>query len=480
MGETTGLYFFSGMMISRRLLGGLGLAGVLLASCSQPEAETQAKSAWVAKVGEAAISADDFKANYEFGYAHLRSGPDGREKYLEGILAEQLIAQSGYAARFDTLPEIVERERRLREELLVETVFQREVIDPIEITDAEVEEAFRRSLVSFDLRAVPVPSFEQALDLRTRIQTEGFAQAMGLTSEDPRESEAFLQKDMTWLDVEPEFMQSIEGLEMGSVSRPIAHRGAWYLVEVVDIRRKGYSEEEIQIGFEKARQRLKLQAMGPAASEYVARMMEPLAVSVCGPAFRAMRDQLAALFATDRPAGNLWSAVQAGSDEASQKLLAMANDTLVRRADGIWTVGDFLERWAYTRYPLRTASPAEIDASMNDAVALTLRDAALMDVAGSKGIRLTESHEHEIGLWRDKWVYRAWVQQTLGLDRSTQIPPDLMARLQDSLQAMRTRYPVEIRQDVLDTLSLTDSHITLMVYKNSNGRMAYPILDPVW
>lgn len=467
------------MAISTRKARAYGIALMLAGSCTSPSAPPEAP--WVAKVGDATLSIDDFRLSYEFGYAHLRSGPDGRRKYLDGMVAEQLLAQSGYAVRLDTLPEIVERERRLREELLVETVFQREVIDPIEITNAQVEEAFRRSLVSFDLRAVPVPTLEQALGLRSRIAAEGFASALGIAADDPDATEAFLQRDMTWLDVEPAFMRAIEGLEVGTVSQPLAHRGAWYVVQVVDIRRKGYSEDEIQIGFEKARQRLKLQAIGPAASEYVGRLMEPLAVSVRGPAFRAMRDQMAALFRDQpRPVGNLLQTVQADTGEAAEKLRAMLDDTLVRRADGVWKVRDFLERWAYTRHPLRLASPSEVDASMNDAMALTLRDAALMEVAHKKGFGLTHAQEHEVTLWRDKWVYRAWVQQTLGLDRSTQIPPDLMARLEDSLQAMRSRYPVEIRQQVLDTLSLTDSHITLMVYKNSNGRMAHPILDPVW
>lgn len=450
---------------------------IFLVSCQK--SATESNDIWVAKIGDEIITASDFELDYEMGYAHMRTGTDPRMMYLESMVKERLTALAGYEIRLDTLADIRERERRLREELLVETVFKHEVIDPIQISDDEVRDAFMKSRVEFDLRAVPFSSPEEAMTARFRIMNLGFSGAFGLESEVP-ETHAFLHQKMGWLDVDPAFLAAVEKLPLKELSMPIPHDGQWFLIQVEDIRRKAYTEYEIGIGFDKARHKLKELQMPARASVFVSGLMNDREIHVTGTVFRRMRDHIKTLFEENRPQGNLLTFVQTDAHPATLPLREMLGDTLVHSQDGGWTVADFFERWAYTRYAPFTGTDAELDGTMNDAVALTLRDEAMMDLARKKNYVLSPEHEHEVELWRSKWVYREWVKRNIANTEEMRIDPAGIAILGDSLLALQQRYPVTYNRAVLDTMNLVDSHVTMMIYKNSNGRMAYPILDPVW
>ena len=84
--------------------------------------EIAPESGIVAHVGEHAITAREFKLNYEFGFAHLKNSPDKKFSYLGYMINETLLSIEGYRLGLDKTERVQRLEQTLLEELLVEEV----------------------------------------------------------------------------------------------------------------------------------------------------------------------------------------------------------------------------------------------------------------------------------------------------------------------------------------------------------------------
>ena len=78
----------------------------------------------VAHVGDYAITARDFRLNYEFGFAQLKNSPNKKASYLEYMINETLLSIEGYRLGLDKTDRVQKLEKALLENLLVEELFR--------------------------------------------------------------------------------------------------------------------------------------------------------------------------------------------------------------------------------------------------------------------------------------------------------------------------------------------------------------------
>ena len=143
---------------------------ILLAGCN----ESAHVEAPLARIGDSVITADEFRLNYEFGHAALRQGPEGRRNLLHHMIAERILALEAEKAQLDTLPMVRNAVETMREEILVERVFDHFVLDQIQISDEEIRNEINRRAVRFAFRFLPAAGETDALGMRQAVLESGW------------------------------------------------------------------------------------------------------------------------------------------------------------------------------------------------------------------------------------------------------------------------------------------------------------------
>lgn len=453
--------------------------GLLLAGCKSSTDEKHdpppGSGPIVALVDGEPIYARDFVLNYEFGFPHLRRGEDPAETYLRRVVDEKLLAIEGYRRGMDGDPDVQRKIDNLREELLVEQVFERYVNEDVSVTDEDILAAMQRDRVSFKVRYIPAPTLERAHALRVHAVRNGFDRALEdfITSQPdmPIRPEDLESPYVGWRDINPTLMAAIEDVPVGGISQPILHNGSYLLVQVVDVRGEPVgpaTNVEERSRYEQALYQRKTRAR---AREFIGSMMKPLDVRVKPGPFVTLRNSLWRWHKDDPPEENLLRALEGRDAPYADSLRAILDEVLITTNEGDWTVRRFLQEYPIERYPLRHNKTEDFESDVYDAVGLTLRDHSFTRRAEEEGLDEAPEYAHQLGLWSDKWVFRAFVEQ---INRAG-------GSVSDTLRALRTRYPIEIRREVLDTLSLSapqGAGVTLL--KGHTLRPAFPVADATW
>ena len=437
-------------------------------------APAEERSPVVAVVGDSAIYADDFRLNYELGFPHLRRGDDPREAYLQRLIDEKLLAMEGYRRNLHDSPDVQRQVQILREELLVEQVFERYVNDSVEVTDAEIREAMEKDRVSFKIRYLPFPTHGAAQAGRARAMQIGFSAAMtefaDASRDVPLRPEDLESPYVTWRDISPTLMHAIEHLPIGEISDPVLYHGSYLLLQVLDMRREPMTPVADPLERSRYEQVVFQRKARGRAREFIGSMMKPLDVRLKPRAYATLRDGLWRWHKDDPPEQNLLRALEGIEADYADSIRSVFDEVLITSKEGEWTVREFLAAFPIERYPLRHQRTADFESDLYDAVGLTLRDRAFVRRAEEEGLGDDPAVRHELALWSDKWVYRA-MRAEIAQDGGS---------LDEVLGELRDRYDVEIRRDVLDTLDLSDpSSAGMTLLKGHTMRPAFPVVDAV-
>lgn len=496
---------------------------LLAAGCGGSE-PTQSGETAVATVGDAKITARAFALSYGLGFAHLKRGDDPRGTYLQHMIDEALLAAEGYRLGLDAAPDVRRRVESLREELLVEQVFAREVNEQITVTDAEIREAMQRDAVRFRLRYLPAPTLDAARRLQAEVRSAGFDAALDrrLADEAGRgwRREDFESPFLSRHEVDPALLDAVAALPVGEVSDPVAYRGSYLVLQVEEVRRDPVATAPGSEERARYEQLLFQQKAKHMARRFIGETMGPLDVRIKAGPYRALRQHLRAWYRDAPPAGNLLDALAGAEGSHADSLRALLPRILFTTRTGDWTVEAFLRAYPVERYPLSTQSEPAFERDLYDAVGLTLRDRHFVRLAEAEELDEAPAVREELARWRDKWVYRALVARiadTLAVTdadarayferhqaryRSTpdgavpsfdavaaRVHADAEeARLREvvarRLDALRQQIPVVVYREVLDTLSVADpsgpAAPDVVVFEGHTGRMAFPVVDPTW
>lgn len=491
-----------------------------LASCR----EKQNKDQVLARIGDKIITVEEFRLNYAFGHGHLRRGEDPRRVYLNLMILEKALALEAEKANLDTAQAVIHAMYTLREELLIERVFEEKVLVNIDVTDDEIRAEINRAAVRFRFRFLPAHTEAEAHDVREKIREKGFARVWREDREAFAEidiAEGELTSPLLGADeIDPTVLEVLKDLAIHTPSEPVQYNGHWYVFEVIDIQRTPLSEADYAQRASTHRKRIYNRKAMAAGQAYVVETMEPLKVTTRRLGFEVLSEALWEWYRARTPQRNLLHYINDQNWDAPyvRQLVEHYDTELVRFGNEQWTIRTFLEHFTPGRYVLRVRDRGytAFRARLADVVALVVRDAVLLRVAAEERLDRQSKFQRSLELWRDQWMfqeYRRWLVATADTSTSAvkayydrkdstmegsfyayeqldsqardkvrnRMMQEWMERYADSIAA---RYDVSINEAALDTLTLSTSsanpYLTVHLLKSNSNKMPLPIVDPGW
>lgn len=464
----------------------LALLSALLISCADDLPTSVPSEPIVARIGEEAITARDFRGNYEFGFAHLKVGDDRKRAYLDAMVRERLLSLEGYRLGLDDTPRVRRLTRRMHRDLAREGLIERDVRAGIQVTPEEIREELHRSKVRFRLRWWPEATREAAAAAADRMRQDGWAAVvegeLAANPELPLSPEDLTTELLTHHDVRPEVLAAVQDVEIGGVSDPVRMEdGSWAVFQVVDIRRQGVMPGDYAARATTLEQSLFYQKLKEGLQAYVGSLMVAQQVVTKGPAFARFAE---AVVAWEQAGATepFRDAVAGAPAESALGRLRLTGDSLyTHMAGGDLTVAQFVDEVFDERHlTLADKTPVSHAARIKEAVALSLRDHVLWQRAADAGLDEDPVVLHRLHRWRDKWVYEAMRQQLL-VD-GTESNDQARRRLHEAADALRTRWPVHVDTAALAAVEVTDfgksRWATVMLF--AGDRPALPMTDPIW
>ncbi len=477
----------------------------------------------LARVGDEIITADEFQLNYEFGHAHLRGGEDPRRRYLTYMIYERVMAEEAERLGLDTAAAVAHSMRTLREELLVERVFDEHVLAGIEVSDDEINDSINRSAVSFKFRFIPTFSEQQAHALRDKVFEHGFDDVLAEVLESFSDLEVDIgEVTSTYVkaeDVQPDLLEAIQDLEIGSPSEPVSFGSMWYVFEVMDVKRERLSDHEYAERAPSVRTQIYNQKAVEAGAKFVASTMEPRNVATKRVGFNVLVDALWAWYSHETPARNLLHYIddEAWDEPFTRKLVENYEVPLVSFDGETWTIQTFLEHFTPGRYIIRPEEMDAFRARIADVIALVVRDHVFLEMAEREDLDEDETYRRTLALWKSRWMFQQFKQyildnadiesadirsfyerensarsgQLLAFNKLDQddrarihrkMALEFVERFADSLSS--SRYNVEVNEAMLDTLQLgvndRNRFMTVHLLKSNSNKQPLPIVDPNW
>lgn len=478
----------------------------------------------VARVGDRTITASEFIKNYEFGFSHLKPGANPKRAYLDLMIKEQLLARAGYQLSLDTAGAVQRALRQLEEELLIEELFLDQVHRKIEISEEEIKAAIVKSKVNWKFRFWFEPTRAGAELVAQAMRTRGYTAVVDdflrQHPETPLTPHQFESDYVTWLEVPEPLVNAIKDLPRGEISAPIELNGVFYIVQITDIRQTGLLESEYASKAASIKKILFYRKVLEAGVRYVSAFLTPKQIVTRGEPFHLLAEALAD-WKKGVPVGSFYDAIQhaAPAQPALFAVQQKLSETLVQYQGGRWSLADFIKE---KLDPAElTADPNDLNAfqnQLNHQIAIRIRNHFLLAEARRKGLRQAANVQNQLQAWQDKWVYQETrtafthdlkVTDAQMLDffenhrfkyKISQAEPTFQefkvqirqdtylneARklLNARIDSLRHDFPVEIYESVLDTITVSASpksrQMSVLLYKKSNNRQAFPIVDPAW
>ena len=493
------------------------LVAATLAACRPAAPEEPV----LARVGDDYVTADEFRLDYEFGFGHLRRGDDAKRAYLELMLLEKAMARKARALNLDTLAAVRHAARTLREELLIEEVFQARVLDAIEISEEEIRAEINKGAVRFQFRFLPAAGEQDARQLYDAIRERGYEAVLAERTAEIPELEAMSdQLTSPLVDAEtadPALLAILQNLPLNTPSEPVMYQGNWYVMEVVDIRRERIAEEDYAAKSSTARKVIYNRKAMEQGAAFVAETMEPLSVATKRAGLERLFMALWDWYSDDTPERNLLYYLEEERLDTpyAHALVAGFEEPLVSYQGVTWTIRDFLVHFTPGRYIIRPDDLRTFKARLSDIVALVVRDAVLLDFAAADRLEQSPGFQRAFERWEEKWLFQEYAR-LLDAERApdaaslrayyaagmsslpSAIPFDSLTadqrgrlvsrraseerrRFADSLLALER---VWIDDAMLDTLAVSVSAVnptmTVNLLKSNSNKPAFPVVDPNW
>ena len=465
----------------------------------------------VAHVGDYAITARDFRLNYEFGFAQLKNSPNKKASYLEYMINETLLSIEGYRLGLDKTDRVQKLEKALLENLLVEELFRIEVDKKIEITPENVKQAINKSKVKWKLK------YWGVTDSFTEKHDNSFQADYG---KDTHHSKEYETDYLTWLDIPPDLLKTIENLKIGEISDPIEINDAYFLFQVSDLQRGGISNYDYQNTYKRFEQILFYRQLEEKTASYISDFITQKNIITNGNALKILAFGLAEWKQNENNKDTFSEAI-ANANETGTSLWRLKNqldDILITFDNGQVLIKDIVKMFDPASIAADPSVRALFHNKFKKQIALTIRNHFFVKEAIEKGLHKSPAVVNQLQAWKDKWVYeemRHVYMENITVDDSTMKDyfKNKKARyktlndydpayndyedqarqhayfekshlfLEKKIQLLKQENTVHINDEVLDTVSVIDFKksrwANLFLYNNS-GRMTIPIIDPTW
>jgi len=457
--------------------------------CKKALSEKEEDEQILAKVGSWVITIDEFRNNYEYGFAHLKPINNSKKHYLKYMINEKLLAIDGYENGLDKRDNIQTKKQILMDELLIEHLIEEKIKANIAVTSDEIIEAINKSKVEFNIRYWVEETREKAHQAKLEIDQRGFSEFIDeynvQNSLFTLESDQFETGYVSWETIPDIFLNEVKGLAIDKISEPSEIDGNYWIFQVMDIRRSGILDSEYNSKSASFRKILYHQKLQEGIVDYVEALMMPKEIVTKSKSLIIIADaywewtQYESLHTID-----FLEFLKSGSKRNSfvRTLNEKSESPMIQHSEGTISINEFIHSFNFGRLKTKYDSLKELRNDLNMEIAKHLRDGYLIQDAVKLGINESPKLIRELSLWMDKWVYediRAELANGQKVNRQT-----MHERLENRLSDLRKIHPVVIYENKLDSIKVVQSSksrwLTVHAYKTGSWRMTHPIADPFW
>lgn len=389
----------------------------------------------VADVGPWSISGIEFKLSYEFGPAFVKREKDSKLRCLNFMVYEKLLALDAERKGLDQWPDLKRQVSEIEADLATEELYRDDVLKRVHVTDRQIALGVESERVQLTVQWIFAPTSGE-MDEHIRKLKSGVS-FDSLYADQLRSGQEAQDRSMNTtrfkLGMQNPMLASIAGtMTAGTVSLPVHGPDGWYLLNMVDIRKKLILTQSENIKLSEDVRRALIQHTGDSLSDkYVQSVLGAQQPTILREPFNALQAHLGKIY-LDKVKYDEWKLQERkGARELADvfKLEPIAMDTLVKMNKGSYSINDFLE-WFRMREPyvtLALASPVSLSHSVEELVWRMVRDRQLTKRAYARGLQKRLNVKRQVKWWKDKMLYTA-NKQRIG---------DTIA---DSLPALRKYY----------------------------------------
>ncbi|MBD3289746.1 hypothetical protein GF337_13145, partial [candidate division KSB1 bacterium] len=367
----------------------------------------------VAQVGDIDITAGEFVVNYEFGPAFLKRMQDSKQRYLEVMINEKLLALEGYARGLDDSPQVKRSLREVEGDLITEELYKEDVLSKIDVSEQELAEAVEKSRETLSVQWLFTESMDQilewkkALDQGISFDSLFFAQLSDSVSLDDR----MMEKTRFEIDLDnPSLGRIVDTLKYSEPSLPIKVNDGWYIVNINNVVKDVIiTESQRAQQRERAKRKLMQYKSERLADQYVHEMMMQQNATIKRDTFNLLMAHIGKM--TLRPEKyEEWELPKLLDENPDENFIEHhGNSALVQYDSGEITLADFIN-WYQIRsnyFHFDVSSKMNFFGSLQRTIWQMMRDKLLIERAYERGLDRLPSVREQKQWWGEKIVYSA-------------------------------------------------------------------------
>lgn len=365
----------------------------------------------VAKVGNINITAKEFFLNYVFGPAFVKRKPNSKQKYLDFMIYEKLLAIEGYEKQFNNDKEVKLILNDVEGDLSSELYYRKNIWDKINISESDINSAVLKEQSNINIKWIFTKNEAVARNSYISIKAQStfdslFNEQFNDTTVKVENRE--LQTTLFKLERDnPKLVQIISQLKSGEIANPVKVNDGWYILQLVNkYNTPILTESEINTLKEKVKNILIQERADSSANIFVNNLILETNPIIQRKTFNILRYAIASKFLSPEKIDEL--EIKSANYPSFSKISNNYNDVLIKAKDGNVLIKDFLN-WYYTREPyvkFDFSSHKSYDLSLQQIVWRMYRDYLLVKESSKSKFTDQEEIKEELKFWQDKLVYQ--------------------------------------------------------------------------
>ena len=390
-----------------------------LSACSKKSPpKTVAEDDIVAQVADQKITTQDFLLSYEL-FAHVpsqKSGQAAKQEQLEKLVQHKLFALQAKQLGMDKDTSLQKYLDWYRKKAAVRELYRQEVAAKVQISDAELRQAFIKSKTKIRARHLYARTAEEAEILLDKLRAgESFE---SLAAEIFRDSTLANNGGdigyFSWGDMDENFEAAAYALRVGEISPPVRSQYGWHIIQVTDIQKEVMlTESEFESQKQQLTSTLKRRKEAELARYYIKTTMAPQQVVLKGKVFSLMAKEFDRTFGPNQELlppfmPNIYTMEL---NQLANQLSSHLSDTLLTFHGGAWTVAQLLAK--LTAIPITDRPIYKNPEKLREDIGTLFRDEVLAEIAQEHDLDQKPAARQE---WQNRWddaLYSRFVGQII-------------------------------------------------------------------
>lgn len=449
------------------------------------------KPAVVATVGKLAITAEEFRDRFELNPRLLQyQNPEyAKVPFLGALIAEKLLALEAEQQHLAPPARTLAFLEQIKREATIEAFHRREVAARIEVSEAELRQAYARQRRVLQIQSASFKTRQEAEQFRQRVLAgETFPQALAPVLAGSRPQVDTMQ--VRWGSAAPAIEDELFTLKAGELSAPIPSLGEYYVAGLLGETVDAFpTEADFQEKREAIARNLLKRKRSAAFAESFKQMMIGKRTAIPPERFKFLVERLEELFLGQAAAGRQPNPSPLSQQEFSRAEAGLAahwQEVLVTFDDGsTWTMREFLQRLSVGRQSLDFSQRRSFRFSLRQALLAMVEQEYIYKEAARRGLDQSAEVKGEVAMWRDNLTARHLVRQMLLPDSGAMDEQEMPAlsdeqlrRLTVTLLALSDSLNITIDQAALRQVAVRNAGM-LALKTHFPGRMVVPLPLPL-